>query len=347
MPPEILTFNRAIEISGIDANKRHLLLGNGFSIAWRNDIFRYESLFDQANFSDLSAEVQSLFEDLNTKDFEIVMRHLREAASVLRVYSPTSTAIISALENDAEALRDVLVRTIAANHPDTPGDISDDEYNHCRTFLNHFCMSNIYSLNYDLLLYWVLMHFRETENELRCDDGFRKPDTGEEQYVSWDIENTNKQNVFHLHGALYLFDAGAVLKKYTWSNTGIRLIDQVRDALNHDLFPLIVSEGSTKEKQEKIMHSSYLSRSQRSISNISGSLFIYGHSLADNDDHILKLISKKGCKVRNLFVSLYGSATSESNIAIIRKAEQIKSARNQNNPLELYFYDAESAHVWR
>ncbi len=347
MPPEILSFTRAIQISGDDEKKRHLLLGNGFSIAWRNDIFRYDSLFEQANFSELSVEVRSLFEVLDTKDFEIVMRHLREAAKVLRVYSPTSTTLIAKLERDAVALRDVLVRTIADNHPDSPADISDAEYNHCRTFLSKFCESRIYSLNYDLLLYWVLMHFRETDQALKCDDGFRKPDTGEEEYVSWDIENTNKQNVFHLHGALYLFDAGSVLKKYTWLNTGIRLIEQVRDALNNNLFPLIVSEGTSKEKQDKIMHSSYLSRSQRSISNISGSLFIYGHSLADNDDHILKLISKKGCTVSKLFVSLYGSATSDSNIAIIRKAEQIKRARNQRNPLELYFYNAESAHVWR
>jgi len=344
MPPRVIQFSDAIGIS--ENENRHLLLGNGFSRAWKDDIFSYNSLYDQADFSEMSPRIRDLFTTLNTKDFEIVMRHLREASKVLRVYSSSSTSLIAELERDAELLKSILVQTIADHHPETPSEISDEEYNRCRTFLEHFCQDRIYSLNYDLLLYWVLMHFKDTEKPLKCDDGFRTPDSGQTEYVSWDIEKTDGQNVFHLHGALYLFDAGSVLKKYTWTNTGIRLIEQVRDALNNDLFPLIVSEGTSHEKQNKIMHSSYLSRAQRSISHIKGSLFIYGHSLAENDDHILKLLGRKS-KLKNLFVSLFGDPDSVGNRAIISKADEIKNSRGQRYPLEVHFYDAGSSHVWR
>lgn len=45
-----MTFDEAIAGSE-QFSKRHLLLGNGFSIACRADIFHYGSLYDQADFS--------------------------------------------------------------------------------------------------------------------------------------------------------------------------------------------------------------------------------------------------------------------------------------------------------
>lgn len=46
----LMTFAEAIADSN-QFSKRHLLLGNGFSIACRADIFHYGSLFAQADFS--------------------------------------------------------------------------------------------------------------------------------------------------------------------------------------------------------------------------------------------------------------------------------------------------------
>src|SRR6202035_1072609 len=134
------------------------------------------------------------------------------------------------------------------------------------------------------------------------DDGFRTPNEGSTDFVSWDIEKTDSQNLFYLHGALHIFDAGSELQKFTWINTGIKLIEQIRNALDDKKFPLFVSEGTSSEKMDKIMHSNYLSRGMRSFSKIGGNLFIYGHSLADNDKHILNLIPKS--KIKRLFVSL-------------------------------------------
>ena len=47
------------------------------------------------------------------------------------------------------------------NHPPIPAEIPDEKFWACRRFLSHFiggAGGQVYSLNYDLLLYWTLMH---------------------------------------------------------------------------------------------------------------------------------------------------------------------------------------------
>ncbi|MGB7541823.1 MAG: DUF4917 family protein, partial [Burkholderiales bacterium] len=56
----------------------HVLLGNGFSQAWRSDIFSYSALFDRADFKNLSPAARASFGVLDTTDFERVMRALRD-----------------------------------------------------------------------------------------------------------------------------------------------------------------------------------------------------------------------------------------------------------------------------
>jgi hypothetical protein len=63
-------------------------------------------------------------------------------------------------------------------------------------------------VNYDLLLYWALMQ-REMPPSIDFDDGFREPDDGPAEYVTWDVQKTGEQNVFYLHGGLHIFDAGS------------------------------------------------------------------------------------------------------------------------------------------
>ncbi|MGH7428122.1 MAG: DUF4917 family protein [Gemmatimonadales bacterium] len=201
-----------------------------------------------------------------------------------------------------------------------------------------------YTVNYDLLLYWTLMQ-QEVEPEVPFDDGFRQPEDGPTDYVTWEVGRTDRQNIFYLHGALHIFDAGHEIQKYTWVNTGIPLIDQVREALTRNLYPLFVSEGDSRQKLSKIKHSDLLARGYRGFSKIGGSLFVFGHSLAPNDDHVLHLIEKNRCS--HLFVSLYGDPESPGNRRIRDRTQAIAAARHPNRPLKVSFNDAASARVWR
>lgn len=114
----LLTFEQAIANSE-QFSKRHLLLGNGFSIACRADIFHYGSLYDQADFSGIP-EVEAVFAALGTRDFEAVIRTLESAATILPAYVVDGGTAPTKMREHATMLKEILVQTIAGNHPHLP-----------------------------------------------------------------------------------------------------------------------------------------------------------------------------------------------------------------------------------
>jgi len=336
----LLTIDEAFEKAGM---KRHLLLGNGFSIALKPNIFSYESLYKNADFSKAD-HIPKLFDLLETKDFEAVIRLLVSMAKIVKAYPDLPESVAEQIREDAETIKNVLAEAIAKNHPKLPFDIEDEQYAHCRAFLDNF--ANIYTLNYDVLLYWTLMNVDVDEIDIDCDDGFRHPEGNEDApYVSW--QQAHRPTVYYLHGALHLFDAGHEITKYTWSKTRTPIVEQIRLALDEEKYPLFVAEGNSEDKLEKIMHNAYLHKGLRSFESIGGSLFVFGHSFDDNDDHIIGKIPFS--KVQKLFVGLFGNPVSEQNREIIRKANRYSDQRSQmprKRPLEVFFYDVSSAQVW-
>lgn len=336
----LISFAQALEDSK-RYTRRHALLGNGFSIACRPDIFVYGKLFEQADFSKLSPSAKKTFEALGTQDFEKVIKAMKDAYAILHAYDGVPSKLLATLQSDAEGLKELLVQAIASSHPGWPGEIHEFEYAACRQFLENF--NTVYTLSYDLLLYWAQMH-TDVGSEPASDDGFRKPeDDYDADYVTWEPSNSHHQNMWFLHGALHLFDAGVEIQKYTWVNTGVRLIDQIRKALNRNFFPIFVAEGTSNEKLIRIKHNDYLAKAYRSFTEITGALFIYGHSLAENDEHILKKIERG--KLSQLYVGIYGNPEYESNQAIIKRANRITTIRRRG-PMSITFFDAASAKVW-
>lgn len=322
----------------------HLLLGNGFSRACRNDLFSYDALFLKAEKS-LSAQARKAFKTLKTSDFEVVMRALGRAADLVQVYARSNKKLYDAMTTDRDNLREALAVTIAGTHPERPNDITEDEYRACRRFMAKF--ESYYTLNYDLLLYWASRQNDVDELKIDFNDGFHQPDEGKQDYVVWDIGDVGRQNAFYLHGGLHIFDAGAEVQKYTWINTGEPLIDQIREALSSNKFPIYVAEGSSESKRERVHHSAFLSRGYRSLATIGGNLFIFGVSFAPNDEHILRLIEEN--KVTNVFVSVFHNPKSAENQTLIARALHLADGRthtNRRETLSIHFFDAESAEVW-
>lgn len=218
---KVQTFDEAIEHSA-QFKKRHLLLGNGFSIACRPKIFTYGSLFEQADFSS-APRLPDVFKAVGSTDFEHVIKLLEDASRVVPVYSSTAGVAAKQMAADAEALKDILIQTVANNHPNIPNEIADEQFWACRRFLSHFLGAankegKVYTLNYDLLLYWTLMHDDmgfDDPIDLVANDGFGRDEDTEPEYVNWMGESgAHGQRVHYLHGALHLFDAGAELQKY-------------------------------------------------------------------------------------------------------------------------------------
>lgn len=355
MTQKIISFQDALALT--NGQKRHLLLGNGFSIAIFPQIFAYKSLFESADFSSLE-ESRQVFEFLKTADFEEVIHALKISAMVIPAFIRNNN-LIKTIETHANQIKNLLIKAIADNHPKHPGEITEEQFDSCRKFLSHFiskslpnnAIGNIYTVSYDLLLYWVIMHNNIFEKDvekliLNADDGFRaseeEPDA---KYVTW-AGLSDSQNIRFIHGGLHLFDDGYDLKKFCWERSGgVPLVTQIKSALDTDQYPLFVSEGASIEKLKKIRHSHIsLQSALKSISKIGGNLFIYGHSLADNDDHILNLIPKS--KITQIFIGIYGDPNNDRNKLLIKKAIGLPAKRKGKNELIIHFYDSESANVW-
>jgi len=337
-------------------SKRHLLLGNGFSIACRADIFHYGSLFAQADFS-AAPEMPAVFAALDTQDFEAAIRALENAAKILPAYLPAGAGVQAKMLAHAAILKEVLVQTIAGNHPHIPSDIPDQKFWACRRFLAHFLEGPksgcVFTLNYDLLLYWTLMHEDMPFGkpiDLATNDGFgNDEDAPDADYVVWQGEtNAHSACVMFLHGALHLFDAGKDLLKYTWVRKGVPLIDQARDALANNAFPLFVAEGTSAQKKAKIRHNAYLYQGFKQFTANAHQgrhcIFVFGHSLAENDDHILNRIGRGRCA--KLYVGIYGNPAEKWNQTIMQRAQALAAMRGDKWPLQVAFYDAATAKVW-
>lgn len=349
----LISFDEAIHDSE-QFTRRHLLLGNGFSIACRADIFHYGSLFSQADFSKVP-EVVTAFEALGTQDFEAAIRALENTIRILPAYLPSGAAAIGKMYEHAAALKEILVQTIAGNHPNTPIDIPNEKFWACRRFLAHFLAreGQVFTLNYDLLLYWTLMHDDMPFGDpiaLATNDGFgNDEDDPDADYVVWQGETgAHDAKVHFLHGALHLFDSGAELKKYTWVRKGVPLIEQARAAIEADAYPLFVAEGTSSQKKSKIRHNAYLYQGFKQLTaNVKQGrhcFFIFGHSLADNDNHILVRLARG--RFPQLYVGIFGDPDSPANKKIIASAQAMSRQREERWPLSVVFYDAASANVW-
>ena len=351
-----VSFENAIKDSE-QYKKRHLILGNGFSIACFPDIFNYQSLYQNTNFEKLE-KVRKLFESIGTKDFELVIRYLDNAVKALSIYGDNShDNLISKMEEDTREVKNILASTIADSHPEVPREIEDRKFYVCRKFLSLFLNESngghIYTLNYDLLLYWALMKNDENSEKnsflAYIKDGFGDNRGGMNNYVTWYGElNAYSPNIHFLHGALHLFDGGHEMKKYIW-NERETLLEQIKKSIDKRLFPLFVAEGSSEMKLEKIRHNAYLYQGLKQLSSNATQkkvcFFIHGHSLDDSDDHILsKLYHGRFAK---LYVSIFGNIDDEKNKKIVQKAKKMQRLRNDKFPLEISFYQATTANVWR
>lgn len=288
---------------------------------------------------------------------------LNHAGVTLPYYLPSELDARKRIQEHANNLKGVLVSTIAEHHPEYPSKIAIEKFSACRRFLANFIhpdvKGRVYTLNYDLLLYWAVLHSEadgETPIDLTVNDGFGR-DGAESDYVIWVNEGrTQDQRIYYLHGAVHLFDNGPELEKYTWQDKGRPLIEQAREALGKNKFPLFVAEGSSAHKLERIRHHPYLHHAYKSFiectkeggrkATIPKPLFIYGHSFAESDKHVLSRISKGS--VRNLYVSLFGEPASETNQAVVKQALAIKSQRQLGGraDFDITFFSAESAEVW-
>lgn len=324
----MFTFSQALATLPA-GEKPALLMGNGFSQAWSSKIFNYRSIFDNANFGEYDALIKGLFKELNTFDFESVMDRLNYAGMILRHYDPESD-VLSLINKHQEALKKALINAISSSHPTYPHEITDEQFTCVRAFLSKF--KGLFTLNYDLLMYWARNKKELFPKDYHTDDGFR---VGR----MWQQYGTD-QEVFFLHGALHLYEYGSLIKKHASGDNGNTIVEQVHIKLDEGAFPLFVSEPTSEKKKEKILHNQYLNYCYSALRELEGCLFIYGHSLDENDNHIFSQIQESG--ITHVYVSIYGDEHSSDNRRVKANAQRFLA----KDGCTVDFFDAQTTPVW-
>jgi hypothetical protein len=333
----VVTYEDALNESA--GHRRHLLLGNGFSIA-ASPGFRYASLFEEA-FGGGDERLRQIFDRIGTTDFEQVLSCLDTATEVLACY-PQAAETALEIQNDRRLIARRLIEAIARTHPGTARDIADARYEGAGRFLADMRRptaegldGQIFTTNYDLLLYWATMRAWAA---VRTRDGFGDGAAG----LVW--TEGGVQSVFHLHGALHMFvGPDGAITKLRWDRP---LIEQIGRHIDRDLLPLFVSEGTSAQKVERIQESPYLrhalSNFQAACADPEAVLFVFGSAF--NDDHIVELIAEGG--IRRVYVS--ATDTNAGRLAMAAHEAQWLERRRLNGlpEVEVVVFAAEEAAPW-
>lgn len=325
----------------IDCDK-NLLLGNGFSIAYEKDTFTYQSLINE---SSLPQKIKKLFEIFNTTDYELVINNLKVLAETF-----SNRNISTEIKNIVELVKRDLVRTILNKHPKSQFEVNITRKENTLSFLLNY--NNIFTLNYDLLLYWIIMYYLDIQNGKvnYCDilaNSNHTIDDGFESYRSFDCVWTNKrkkQNIYYMHGALYLFHDETNTYKIKYDKfRDTSLLKQIKDYIKSNTSPLVITEGNSDDKLKWIRGNHYLNYCYEQFCQIQGVLFIHGHSLDDKDKHIFDAINTNP-NIKAVYISIFDPKTNEENIR--RKAYERFSERLNNQSLVVDFYNAQSVALW-
>lgn len=326
-----------------------IFIGNGINkalklINTKAEInFDYESIFQEV-LSRLSTDNLELCDFLNmaeknnNKDLEYLLLILKNSDECLKYATNhycTPTPDCSAKINQ---YRDVLKKTVieiltdSHFHPSYQAIFGNDFNNppeyikQCGKNLRNF--ERIFTINYDLILYWLMNHqglLTKANSTDVSEHGYFKDGFSQENCYFLDNTNevkehlcglsmnNNHPNFFYLHGALHLIQKNNSAYKIVRKGSNMTLSD-LRDFLL-EKFPnfdsLIIFDATNEEKVDTIFANAYLNKAYDKITPIKGDIIIYGCNFLDNsetkinlgnDIHLWQKIINSD--THNLFVSL-------------------------------------------
>jgi hypothetical protein len=266
-----------------------LLLGNGASLAvWRN--FAYFSLFDEAQTTrnrPLSPTELSVFRALDTCVFEQALSALRNSIRV----NAALTINASSPRHRYFAIKEALIHAIRSVHIPW-SQMPTDALSSINCELSRY--RTVYSSNYDLLTYWAELHAPAAFDSL-----FRGPEATFDATDTQAQDNTTR--ILHLHGGLHLVKNADGSTRLLNSSESTLLASFAINQLGD--IPLFVNESSSEDKLKSIRGSDYLSFCLGQLARPTEGLCIFGHSLSNQDRHLLQAVQKASPQA--LAISIY------------------------------------------
>ena len=324
--------------------KFHLLVGNGFSMAYDHGIFSYNALHNFIMKLD-DDDLSKILGVIETRNFEVIMQQLDNFSALIAAFGGDSK-LKKRIDTARTKLKKSLLDAVKALHPEHVFKIPEERSKACSDFLKIFLDSdgNIYSTNYDLLLYWVLIrnsianHGDGCGRELENADEFVQGDDQIWSELIWG-KNRDTQKMFYLHGALPFFDTGVAIIKEEYDSHNY-ILQKISARMDNGEYPIFVTAGDGQQKLKHIMHNRYLTYCYESLCEAEGSLVTFGFNFGPSDDHIIKAINKAARrKAPNKLWSIYIGVYSDEDKKNIERIEGKFKCK-------VHIYDAKTAPVW-
>lgn len=265
------------------ANTRHwetLLIGNGLSRhIW--DPFGYPTLFDHASTADLSDEDRALFD--SSPNFERALGDLLTAIRVCSVVGIDTGPLYERYRSIQSALGSA-VRNVHVNRDEVPGETRQAIKDAMADF------EWVFTTNYDLLIYWAMAYGGDFTPFI---DNFRWGNRCEFDPARAPVR-VGQVPIYFLHGALHLVVAGdGTVFKLTQQRIRT-LLDQFGQPIDGDpnARPLLVTEGSARDKLEVIEGNEYLAHCLDELQNNELDTVVFGSALGAEDAHIGAALSE-------------------------------------------------------
>lgn len=317
----------------------NLIIGNGASVALHQK-FRFDSLKEEAEklrlFND---DISKLFIEFDTSDFELILRLVWHAKLINKHLGIVDQKLDSAYENIKQALIKV-VKEVHCEHSDIA-----DQLPQLYQFTKQF--RTVVSLNYDLILYWILMYGNRNEDGHRFKDCFQGSGLFRNNWQ--DLRNPIRKEKevtlsLYQHGNLSIFRDAKNTETKVQRGDFEDLLEVITSQWEDNKIPLFVAEGTGTKKLESIKSSSYLStifyEVLPDLITQKANLVIYGWSLGKQESHLVKQIfkNKQSGKVA---ISIFQNNQEECH-RIYRLIKNEKVAPN----IEIEFFDSQSSGCW-
>jgi len=233
-------------------------------------------------------------------------------------------------------VRECLIQAVRNVHPEY------DEVSNRLPSMYQFLKSfdTVFSLNYDLLVYWTMTYGISIPDGHLFKDCFLGNGAFDDAWQRFREPYREQTNtlVFYPHGSLALC-RNAVEQEYKLHSGGAGLLQTIlQEWRSERAVPLFVSEGVMEQKVSSIQNSYYLSTVYREVLKSQRfTLTLYGWGIGEHDRHLLRRM--RGTGVQRVAVSVLRGNQVYCNYAY-------QTIQDDLGPVHVDFFDSESPGCW-
>ena len=274
-----------------------LPIWNGFSINVENK-FCYDSIIQilKSNISHgYKEDFEKVQKSLKTTNIEYLLSNLIKLINLGKDLAIINDESLEKMRKLYQLSQEGLIKAITDTNPKYT-ELNINKLIKITDEINKF--NNIFTLNYDTLLYHIIMlhndKYEKDETEFKFSDYFRYVDSNLVFYEC--AESPEYKYVYYLHGALFLYKSLNGNYTKVKADESSPLLDVISSRISENKFPIFVCEGETDDKKRYIMEDHYLSFCLRKFKT-EGSIVVYGMSFCDSDSHIIEILKQYKSKI--------------------------------------------------